>query len=231
MRMELINRGQRVGGSGRSGVALLACVWVATSQFAAAQVKRGEPIAAAPPVTAVATNVSGGVPAGAGHASGHGLSRFTALSSNGVPVEKIGDYWVVGFDTLSAFPLRIVFKLVDSNYVKRVEGIIPLDVKAWDGKRVAITGFMMPLVYQQGFQGPVTECLILRNQAMCCFGQPPQINEWILVRMNGEGIKAVRDVPVTVFGKLHVEEYWEKEQLRAVYRLEGDKMEIPDPPK
>ena len=215
-------------GWGRLGLALLAGGWFSIHPVAEAQVKRGEPIPAFPPVAAVATNVPVGVSAGAGHASGHGLARFTALSSNGVPVEKIGDYWVVGFDTLSAFPLRIVFTLVESNYVKRVEGTIPPEVKAWDGKLVAITGFMMPLVYRQG---AVTECLILRNQAMCCFGQPPQINEWVLVRTTGPGFKVNRDVPVTIFGKLHVDEFWEKEQLRAVYRMEGDKVEIPDAPK
>jgi hypothetical protein len=46
--------------------------------------------------------------------------------------------------------------------------------------------------------------------------------------VTGKGIEAIMDRPVTIFGKLHVGEYSENGRLRAIYRMDGEKMEHPE---
>jgi len=43
----------------------------------------------------------------------------------------------------------------------------------------------------------------------------------------GVHLKRIMDVPITIFGKLHVGEYRENGRLRAIYMLDGEKMEAP----
>ena len=103
---------------------------------------------------------------------------------------------------------------------------LPASSSALDGKSVFIKGFMMPMNYQSGF---TTNCVLLRNQSLCCFGIPPRINEWVVVRMTGKSIEVILDRPVTIFGKLHVGEYRENGRLlRSIYLMDGEKMEGPD---
>ena len=62
---------------------------------------------------------------------------------------------------------------------------------------------------------------------MCCYGMMPKVNEWIHVRMGGKGARCIMDTPVTIFGKLHVEEYRENRTMLGIYRLDGEKLEAP----
>jgi len=56
----------------------------------------------------------------------------------------------------------------------------------------------------------VKELLIMRDQSLCCYGVVPKITNWISVKMQGRGVKAVMDQPVTLYGTLHVGEMREK---------------------
>jgi len=59
---------------------------------------------------------------------------------------------------------------------------------------------------------------------MCCYGAMPKVNEWIVVKMNGDGVKPLMDLPITFEGKLRVGEMFENGYLTGVYLLEGDRM-------
>lgn len=142
---------------------------------------------------------------------------------------RIGGYLEVGFDKLSDFPASVVYEGVSSNtpafyYAPKLVGSIPAEIKALDGKDVAIQGFMLPL---RGDAGRVQEFILLKNQSMCCFGLPPKINEWIHVRVKGQGLKPLMDQVVTIYGTLQVGEYSENRQILGLYRLQGDGMSIP----
>jgi len=141
--------------------------------------------------------------------------------TSGTLPEMKGGYLAAGFDKLSAFPADVILKPEGWEMV----GQIPDDVKSLDGKAVFIKGFMIPLNHLNGL---TTDCLLLKSQAMCCFGIQPKINEWVLVRLTGKGIEAIRDRPVTIFGKLHVGEYRENGRLRSIYRMDGERMERPE---
>jgi hypothetical protein len=99
---------------------------------------------------------------------------------------------------------------------------IPAAIKLYDGKKLSITGFMLPTKTEKG---EVTEFLLLRNQSMCCFGVTPKITEWVTVRLAGEGLEtAVMDQPVTVKGTLHIGAVVEDSAIVEVYQMDEARM-------
>lgn len=97
---------------------------------------------------------------------------------------------------------------------------IPDEIRALDGRKAIVTGFMLPIKMEGG---KVTELLLMRTQMMCCYGVVPQLNEWILVRMP-KGTLQLMDVPVSFNGVLRVKELYENGFLTAIYALDGEKM-------
>ncbi|HTZ19965.1 MAG TPA: DUF3299 domain-containing protein [Opitutaceae bacterium] len=103
-------------------------------------------------------------------------------------------------------------------------GSIPAKVRALDGRRVCITGYMLPTKEENG---RVKECLLLRNQMMCCFGRRPELNEWVVVKMKGAGVQNKMDTPIVFYGTLHVGEMFENHVFEGLYELDGEKISIP----
>jgi Uncharacterized protein conserved in bacteria len=96
-------------------------------------------------------------------------------------------------------------------------------VKALNGQKVAVTGFMMPTAFDKN---AVKSFLLMKDQAACCFGAVPKDNEFVDVEMNGEkGTRYMPDVPITVVGKLQV---GEKFLVNSVYRIEADNVVVFD---
>lgn len=171
---------------------------------------RGQPISASVPTTNVPARASN-----------------TVASSK---TSATGQYTPIGFDKLSSYPFELSDDLLApvTNSVastEKIESQIPRRVKDLDQKRIGLTGFMLPLKVEKGV---VTELLIMKDQSMCCYGVQPRINEWVSVKMVGEGVKAVMDQPVTLFGKLHVGEMRENGYLVGIYAMDGEKMQVSD---
>ena len=157
----------------------------------------------------------------------------TAVTSNASiasATRKIGQYDVVGFDKLASYKFEVSDELLapatnTAAMAQRVDSQIPANVKAFNDKPVALTGFMLPLKVEGGL---VTELLIMRDQSMCCYGVQPKINEWVSVKMTKTGVKPIMDQPVTLCGKLHVGEMRENGYLVGIYAMDGDKMQAPE---
>ena len=98
-------------------------------------------------------------------------------------------------------------------------GQIPDKVKALNEQKVAVTGFMLPVKMDGGL---VKEFLLVKDPMLCCYGVMPKLNEWVVVKMTGKGVKPLMDVPITFEGKLKVGEMYENGYLTGVYLLEGD---------
>ena len=142
------------------------------------------------------------------------------------PTTSIGGYFQIGFDKLSGFAATVVYEMVNSNtpsfhYAPKLAAEIPQAIKDLDGKDVAVKGFMLPLLQEDG---RVKEFILLKNQMMCCFGKSPELNEWIRVTMAGNGIKPAMDRVVTIYGKLHVSAYQESSIRLGLYRMDGEGM-------
>ena len=155
-----------------------------------------------------------------------------SASTNRPATVATGDYATVGFDKLAAFNFEASDDVLNapSNSVAlaaataKTDAQIPATVKAFNQKRVALKGFMLPLKVEGG---RVTEMLILRDQSMCCYGTVPKINEWVSVKMTGEGVRPIMDTPVTMYGTLRVGELRENGYLVGIYQLEGEKLAPP----
>lgn len=215
---------------------------------------RGEPIAAPAIVestTAATSNVvaaSNGVEARVAVATdvttGSAPSPATAVgasvalgTSNAVPTVKsvtAGDAGlgtaasplIVSFDKLASFSYALPDGPVDTNVVAQVASTnqIPTTIRALNDQFISLKGFMLPLKVEKGL---VTELLIMRDQSMCCYGTVPKINEWVSVKMVGDGVKPVMDQAVTLFGKLKVGEMYENGYLVGIYALDGERMAGP----
>lgn len=134
------------------------------------------------------------------------------------------EFTVVGFDKLSAFKYEVPDETKPNPDTDKGDSQIPQSVKDFNGKRVALKGFMLPLKVEGGL---VTELLIMRDQSMCCFGAVPKINEWVSVKMTGKGVKPVMDQAITLVGKLKVGGIKENGYLVGIYAMDGERLDTP----
>ena len=136
--------------------------------------------------------------------------------------EVIDGYEGVSFDKLASFAYEVPLDPVTNKVeLAKLNAQIPARIKSLDKKLVAIRGCMLPLKVENGL---VTELLIMRDQSMCCFGTVPKINEWINIRMAGDGVQPIMDQSITLMGQLKVGEVLENDYLVGIYEMEGDKM-------
>ncbi len=137
------------------------------------------------------------------------------------PAEENG-YLVLGFDKLGAF--RFVAPAFDAaaadGTVPTGEEQIPTAVREWSGKKALVTGFMLPTKLENGL---VTEFLLVKDPAMCCYGIMPNMNEWVVVQMK-KGVRPLMDVPISFYGRLKVGPMVENGYLTGIYLLEGERM-------
>lgn len=101
---------------------------------------------------------------------------------------------------------------------------IPWEVVALDGQLVRVRGFIIPT--KQSEEGRATECVIVRNTMVCCFGKVPAANEWVLVKVKHPGAVVIENVPLFFYGRLHVGEIYENGAFAGLYRLECDKVTL-----
>ena len=143
------------------------------------------------------------------------------------PIQKIGDYSLLGFDRLASFAYEVPDDPITEPKAKEIleKNEIPESVKKFDKQKIALKGFMLPLKVEDG---KISELLILRDQSMCCYGAVPKINEWVSVRMpEGKGVRPVMDVPVTIYGTLKVGEVLENGYLVGIYEMDGERLDGP----
>ena len=105
----------------------------------------------------------------------------------------------------------------------RSDDVIPPNVKALHGRAVTVTGFIMPLRLKKGL---VTEFLLFKDQAACCFGPAAKMNHYIRVKMNTPGFPPPATlIPYRVHGTLHVGEIMIQGYLTGIYELSAEKAE------
>jgi len=130
--------------------------------------------------------------------------------------------------------LRVSFEhLASFSFVPPPEGtpmkpgsveMIPANVRALDGQRVCVGGYMLALKMENGL---VREFLLIRNPMTCCYGTPPAMNEWVVVRMKSEPIlTTMDDVPLTLYGTLHVGAVYDDKAFSGLYELDGEKVTV-----
>lgn len=134
------------------------------------------------------------------------------------------DYLEVGFDRISDYIFTPPFpnpRASASEHAAAIAAAIPQEVRRLDGRRVVITGFMLPVKMEKGL---VTEFLLMRDATACCFGTMPDMNEWVIVRMAGEGVRSLMEIPVRIHGILAVGPVLEDGFLAGIYSLVGERV-------
>lgn len=150
------------------------------------------------------------------------LSLRPAAADVAVPEVENG-YLRLGFDKLAAFkfvPPPFDPAADPKSALPTGEEQIPAAVKAWNGQKAIVTGFMLPTKMDNGL---VTEFLLVKDPMMCCYGVVPAMNEWVVVRMS-KGTKPLMDVPISFYGQLKIGALFENGYMSGIYLLDGEKM-------
>ena len=154
----------------------------------------------------------------------HDAVSLVALDKRLVAVLLRNRDIVLGFEKLSAFDYYVTevpSLLEPARLVLRSTNSIPPQIKAYNGKRVSISGFVRPLRTQNRL---VTEFLLLRDQGTCCFGSRAQMNHFVRVKLKGGGFSPGLPVPYKATGTLTVGEEYVGEFLTSIYSMDAEKV-------
>lgn len=116
---------------------------------------------------------------------------------------------VVTFDELSAWP-----------YEDGLKGM-PKRVKDLDGKKVLMSGFMLPIDEVQN----IKEFLLVQSLWSCCYGQPPDINGIVRVVMPKTKTTDYFFDPLKVIGRFKVEATVIDGYCVDIYQLDVESIE------
>lgn len=101
---------------------------------------------------------------------------------------------------------------------------IPPEVRALDGRRVTITGFMNPIEFDHD---GVKSFALTAIPGGCCYGAIPRLNEWIVVSMpEGQLADYAYYDPVTIFGELSVGELYDEGVVLSLYRMTPTQVDV-----
>lgn len=135
----------------------------------------------------------------------------------------VDGYLQVGFDRLATFPFTAPpINESGANPTPPTPAVvdqIPAEIKRLDGRKVTLTGFMLPVKLEHGL---AVEFLLMNSQMICCFGTTPPTNSWVTVRMP-KGTAPLQDTPLAFSGTFHVREHWESGWLASIYQLDAEK--------
>lgn len=134
------------------------------------------------------------------------------------------EMFAVGFDKLAAFEYTIVDAATGAT-AEEIEKAkqrdqVPDWIKLYQDKRIALTGYLMPLQIENGL---AKKFIMMRDITTCCFGNVPNMNEYVIVTMKSGGVKPIQDVPVVLVGIFKIEEKYENGYVVALYQMDGEK--------
>jgi hypothetical protein len=117
------------------------------------------------------------------------------------PPEVVKGYLQLGFDRLAGYDFVLKDQPTDRK-LPRWTGAeqIPDVVKSWDGQKAEIKGFMLPTRLEKGL---VTEFILMRDLATCCFGATPSMNHFIVVKP-AKGVAPMGEKVIKISGTFKV---------------------------
>ncbi len=157
-----------------------------------------------------------------------GLSASPTIYVPGPP-QATGEYEALSFNLLSGFyfwdPLDDIDKGTAEENKKKSK--VPENVLAYNGHKIAVTGFMIPVDENEKFI--VSSFVLAKNQMTCCYGATPRPNDWIYatVPSTAKNVEDQMDVPLTVYGTLTIDSALSDPSMPTLYRLVVDKVDAP----
>ena len=165
---------------------------------------QGEPLQGEPLATPPAGSLMGKRPLPPG-------MSLADLQKGAPPPLVRGKYQPVTFNQLSAFSCV-------PDEIPR----LPSEILALHKKPVAVSGFMIPLGADP--QG-VSQFILVKNQLLCCFGQVPRPNEWMMVS-TGRPVAITADKPITIRGELSVHQPQADSGENWIYEMREAEVEV-----
>ena len=134
-------------------------------------------------------------------------------------------YLEVPFDVLSGFKYD-TYEVLDEVHggrpLTKSDDAIPPHIQAYHGRKVLIEGYIMPLRLKKG---RVTEFLLFRDQAACCFGDKAKMNHYMRVKVTDQGFEPGSTMTHKVWGTLAVGEIYVQDYLTGIYQMTADRVE------
>lgn len=141
------------------------------------------------------------------------------------------NYQVVTFDDLFFnYQPPVDVEHPDGNVTKaaKVPMKIPPQIQALDGKKVAITGFVIPLANSDG--QTTKEFLFADELVSCLFCAMLGYDQWMVgdtVDPKGFNISDDQfDEPITIYGTINVGPQFEDGEFTGIYRFKADGFEV-----
>jgi hypothetical protein len=157
--------------------------------------------------------------AGAANLSSSAMREPAHIKVEGKPA------FVLGFDRLSAFEYVIVDAgtgaSADEIEVARKRDQIPPWIRLYDGERVQLTGYLLPLSIEK--DGQTKKFIMMKDVNTCCYGAVPNMNDYVIVTMKTGGAAPVQDVPVMLVGVFRVAEKYEGGYVTSLFEMDGEK--------
>ena len=131
---------------------------------------------------------------------------------------------ILNFDDMADFDYTAPTLDEIDNGTKRPEQI-PAELLAYDNTLVEIEGYMIPIEVEDG---KVQSFILSRTLSGCCFGDMPNIQEWVDVKMQ-EGTSAdyIPYAPVLVIGRISIGETVDEYGITSLYRMTAESVEDP----
>lgn len=124
---------------------------------------------------------------------------------------------MVAFAELSSFPYTASDRKRENSESR--QDPIPREIRALDGKRVQIAGYMVPLQFREG---KIESFYLSRAGFQCCYADAPKATDFIRVSMSPGQFAPMSDL-ARVSGVLEVGEEWNSAGwVDSVYRLKAE---------
>jgi hypothetical protein len=139
------------------------------------------------------------------------------------------DYKTLNFDILGSYTYK--FPNSDGKPIKKGElkSQIPENIRAFDGKKIAIQGYMIPMEYEDN---GAKRFVLSQFVPACCFGDTIRMNQWIDVQMaDGKRTKYHSMELIVIFGTLEVGEELQDGYVASLYRFKADEVIAPEQTK
>ena len=131
-------------------------------------------------------------------------------------------HWIIAWSDLSLEGVDkdlLLDALVYPEEYEDEEVPFPDRIKALDGERIALTGYMIAVTWNDD---RVKNFMLVRDLMACCFGGSPEPDEWVDVTMEGKGSPYIQFVPVVTRGTFHIQGLSDAAgYATGAFRLEG----------
>ncbi len=149
------------------------------------------------------------------------MSIVLGLAAGSLGAQQSPKPQPISFDQLTAYDYELPGPL--AAVTKETQAQMPGSIRALNGKRVQISGFMLPIDLEAD---GVRQFILNGSLDMCYFGAPVRINDWIMVTMS-QGKKAqFSHMPTRITGTLEVGEEIRNGRIVSLYRLKADEASI-----